>query len=136
MASEVSSKVVLTTKDYLAEAKIRDHYSVLDRPVEKGGGDAGPTPVEYLLTAIAGCVSMTLRIYLERKDWNVGNITVEVFQKEKLTQNGIEKSIVEHISFENEISEDKKAQLLKVAAKCPVAKMIKGETKVTSHIVS
>ena len=136
MASEVSSKVVLTTKDYLAEAKIRDHYLVLDRPVEKGGGDAGPTPVEYLLTAIAGCVSMTLRIYLERKDWNVGNITVEVFQKEKLTQNGIEKSIVEHISFENEISEDKKARLLKVAAKCPIAKMIKGETKVTSQIVS
>jgi len=135
MASIVSSKVILTTKDYLAEAKMRNHYTVLDRPLEKGGGDTGPTPIEYLLSAIAGCVAMTLRVYLENKDWNVGNITVEVSKKEKLTQAGIENVIIEEISFENEISEVKKTQLLKVASKCPVVKMIKGETKVTSKII-
>jgi len=134
MGSEVSSKVILTTKDYLAEAKMRNHYSVLDRPVEEGGGDTGPTPVEYMLTAIAGCVSMTLRFYLTRKNWDVGNITVEVFQKEKLTNQGVEKSIREEIYFEKEVSESQKNELLKVAAKCPIVKMIKQETKVTSSI--
>ena len=135
MASIVNSKVVLTTKDYLAEAKMRDHYTVLDRPVKNGGGDTGPTPVEYLLTAIAGCVAMTLRIYLENKDWDVGNIIVNVSKKEILTQAGAENTIIEEISFENEISEKQKATLLRVAARCPVVKMIKGETKVTSSIV-
>jgi len=134
MASIVSSKVVLTKKNYLAEAKMRNHYTVLDRPIEKGGGDTGPTPIEYLLTAIAGCVSMTLRFFLEKKDWDVGNITVEVFKKEKLTQSGIENLIIEEISFEKEISENQKIQLLEVASRCPVVKMIKGETKVTSKI--
>ncbi len=135
MKGQVSSKVTLTPKAYLAEAKMRSHYGVLDRPTEEGGGDTGPTPVEYLLSAIAGCVSMTLRVYLERKKWDVGTIYVEVFQKETLTQKGIEKSIVEEISFENEVSESQKKELLRVAGKCPVVKMIKGETNVTSKII-
>lgn len=135
MSAEVSSRVVLTDKNYLAEAKMRNHYGVLDRPLNKGGGDAGPTPVEYLLTAIASCVSMTLRIYLERKNWDVGRITVEVFQKEKLTTKGIEKLITEEIFFEKEVSSEQKEILLKVAGTCPIVKMIKGETKVASKII-
>jgi len=135
MAGQLSSKVVLSTKDYLGEAKMRNHFSVLDRPIEKGGGDAGPTPVEYFLTAIAGCVSMTLRIYLEKKEWDVGNIIVEVFQKDKLTRDGLEKVIIEEISFEKTISESQKKELLVVASKCPIVKMIKEETKVISSIV-
>ena len=133
--SEAKSKVILTNKNYLAEAKMRNHFSVLDRPLNKGGGDTGPTPVEYLLTAIAGCVSMTLRIYLEQKDWDVGKITVEVHQKEKLTKQGVEKTLIEEISFENEITKDQKEKLLSVAGRCPVIKMIKGETKVISKIL-
>ena len=135
MAKEVSSKVILTTKDYLAEAKMRNHYSVLDRPLEEGGGDTGPTPVEYLLSAIAGCVAMTLRVFLARKKWDVGNITVQVFQKQKLTQNGIEKLIIEEISFEKQISEKQENELLRVASTCPVVKMIKNKTTVNSKII-
>lgn len=134
MATEQAVKVILTTKNYVAEAKMRNHYTVLDRPINDGGGDTGPTPIEYLLSAIAGCVSMTLRVYLERKKWNLGAITVTVFMKEKLTKNGIEKLIIEEISFEQEVSEEQKEELLKAAAKCPVIKMIKGETKVLSNI--
>lgn len=132
--AEVSAKVVLTTKNYVAEAKMRNHYAVMDRPVNKGGGDTGPTPIECLLSAIAGCVSMTLRVYLENKNWEIGAIEVTVTLKERLTNNGIEKIIMEEISFEKEVSELKKEKLLQVAAKCPVVKMIKGETKVLSKI--
>ena len=62
------SEVLLSEKKYLGEAKMRNHFAVLDEPIKAGGGDTGPTPVEYLLTAIGGCVAMTLRMYAERKD--------------------------------------------------------------------
>lgn len=129
-----SSAVVLTEKNYLAEAKTRNHFLTIDEPVTSGGGDIGPTPVEYLLTAIGGCVSMTLRMYAERKGWDVGKITVNVSQKEELTKTGIKKSLIEEISFEKDITEDQKAKLLVIAGKCPVAKMIKGETEIESEI--
>ena len=54
-----NSKVTLSNKNYLAEAKARNHFLTLDEPVADGGDDNGPTPVEYLLTAIGGCVAMT-----------------------------------------------------------------------------
>ena len=129
------SEVLLSEKKYLGEAKMRNHFAVLDEPIKAGGGDTGPTPVEYLLTAIGGCVAMTLRMYAERKDWNLGEIKVIVSQKEALTSSGIKKSLVEEISFENEITAEQKTKLLEIAGKCPVAKMVKGETEIATSIV-
>lgn len=128
------SEVILSEKKYLGEAKMRNHFVVLDEPIKSGGGDTGPTPVEYLLTAIGGCVSMTLRMYAERKGWNLGKIKVIVSQKEELTSKGIKKSLVEEISFENKITAEQKIKLLEIAGKCPVAKMVKGETAIATSI--
>ena len=134
MAKKVTSEVFLSEKKYLAEAKMRNHFVVIDEPIKAGGGDTGPTPVEYLLTAIGGCVAMTLRMYAERKNWNVGKIKVIVSQKEELTSQGVKKSLREEISFENEITEAQRTKLLEMASKCPVAKMVKGETEIVSSI--
>lgn len=125
-----NSKVVLSNKKYFAEAKMRNHFSVIDEPVSYGGDDNGPTPVEYLLTAIGGCVSITLRMYAERKGWNVGKITVNVSQ----VKENNDTYLTEEISFENNITDDQRKKLLIIAGKCPVAKMVKGETKIVSSI--
>jgi putative redox protein len=135
MAGKTTATVTLTTRNYLAEAKMRNHYAVIDEAVDQGGDDSGPTPVEYLLTAIGGCVSITLRMYAERKKWDVGKITVNVIQKEELTSEGIKKSLIEEISFENEITLVQTEKLLEIAGKCPVAKMVKGETEINSKII-
>ena len=136
MAAKTFSKVTLTNRNYLAEAKMRNHFAVIDEPVDKGGDDNGPTPIEYLLTAIGSCVSITLRMYAQRKKWDVGEIIVNVTQKDELTKEGIKKSLVEEISFEKEITEEQRVKLLEIAGKCPVAKMVKGETSITTKIVS
>jgi putative redox protein len=126
-----NSRVVLSTKNYLAAAKIREHFVVTDTTIAEGGLDSGPTPVEYLLIAIGGCVSITLRMYAARRNWDVGEIKVHVFQRKD--ENG--SYLREEISFENEITEDQRKRLLVFAAKCPVAKMIKGETRIESKII-
>lgn len=135
MSSNPSSKVNLTNRKYLAEAKMRNHFAVIDEPLDKGGDDNGPTPVEYLLTAIGGCVAITLRMYSDRKGWDLGEITVNVHQKEELTSEGIKKSLVEEISFEKEVTEEQQTKLLEIAGKCPVAKIVKGETPIESKII-
>ena len=125
-----NSSVVLTNKNYLAEAKIRSHFVVTDVPVSDGGKDTAPTPVQYLLTAIGGCVAITLRMYAARRSWDVGEITVNVFQL-KDEQGSY---LTEEISFENDITEDQRKRLLVFAGKCPVARMVKGETRIESLI--
>ncbi|WP_298764829.1 OsmC family protein [uncultured Polaribacter sp.] len=100
-----NSKVVLSTKKYLAEAKMRNHFAVIDEPGFYGGGDTGPSPVEYLLSAIGGCVSITLRMYAERKGWDLGAIAVDVTQIKNEDGSYI---LSEEISFEKEVSDYQK----------------------------
>ncbi|MDB4037369.1 OsmC family protein [Polaribacter sp.] len=126
-----NSSVVLTNKNYLAEAKIRGHFVVTDVPISDGGEDTAPTPVEYLLTAIGGCVAITLRMYAARRSWDVGEITVNVFQNKDAQGSYLS----EEISFENDITEDQRKRLLVFAGKCPVARMVKGETRIESLII-
>ena len=136
MSNNPTTTVTLTDKNYLAEAKMRNHFAVIDEPLDKGGDDNGPTPVEYLLTAIGGCVSITLRMYAERKGWDLGRVVVNVSQKEQLTPEGIKKSLVEEISFEKEVTDEQRTKLLEIAGKCPVAKMVKGATEIDTKITT
>ena len=129
-----TSTTVLSYKNYLAESKIRNHIVTLDEPVALGGDDNAPTPLEYLLNAIGGCVAITLRMYAERKGWNLGKITVTVSQKTATTENGMLKSLVEEINFEKEVTDAQRKRLLNIAGKCPVAKMVKGETLIETSI--
>ena len=131
MAKNQNAEVVLTNKNYLAEAKTRNHFLTMDQTVASGGDNSGPTPVEYLLAAIGGCVSITLRVYAERRGWDVGKIKVNVSQLKD--ESGT--YLTEEISFEKESSEEQRKKMLVFAAKCPVAKMVKGQTRIESKII-
>jgi putative redox protein len=128
------SRTVLSNKNYLTESKMRNHFTIIDEPVELGGGNIAPTPIEYFLTAIGSCVAITLRMYAERKEWNLGKITVDISQKTETTDDGIVKSLVEDIAFENEATEAQRKRLLNIAGKCPVVKMVKGNTLIETSI--
>ena len=45
------------------------HNFVADEPASAGGGDAGPDPYDYLLTALGVCTSMTIGLYLAAKSY-------------------------------------------------------------------
>jgi putative redox protein len=44
-------------------ARIRQHEVIFDVPPEKGGADAGPTPVEFLAAALGACMAMHVVMY-------------------------------------------------------------------------
>src|SRR3546814_9060849 len=49
-----------------------------DEPIEVGGGGTGPTPYELLSAALAACTAMTMRLYADRKEWELPPFTIEV----------------------------------------------------------
>ena len=46
--------------------QVRDHEIVVDQPVEAGGTNIGPTPVELFVASLAACVAHYTRGYLRR----------------------------------------------------------------------
>ncbi len=60
---------------FKVEVGIRNHRILADLTPDKGGSDAGPTPPEILLGALAACSAIYARIFAQREGIS-GEITV------------------------------------------------------------
>lgn len=134
MKEKPSSKVLLSPVNFKANAQSREFTYPVDTAKAKGGGGTGPTPVEYFLSAIGGCVAITLRTYADKMEWDLGEISVEVTEETKLTQRGIIKTIHEEIVVEKKISKEQLEALKERAKSCPVAQMVKTPTDIIRTI--
>jgi len=134
MKTKPNSKVTLSIPNYQAKAISRNFEYAIDVPLKKGGTNTAPTPVEYFLTAIGACIAITLRMYAEKMKWDLGEINVSVSEETKLTSMGIHKTIVEEISIEKKVTEVQLELLKEMAAKCPVAQMVKNQTEIVRII--
>ena len=106
----------------------RRHTFVADEPESLGGSDAGPTPYEMLLAALASCMAMTLRMYASRKKWPLDSVEVRLRTKRTHKADcencetgavGI-KQLERRITLTGTLSEEQKTRLLQVAERCPV----------------
>ena len=60
-------------ENYQVINEVTQHQWKSDEPEDLGGKNAGPTPVELLLSALASCKLITVRMYAERKQWDGPN---------------------------------------------------------------
>src|SRR4029453_1746942 len=65
-------------KNFQQEVTAGRHHLVADEPVSAGGGEAGPDPYDYLLTALGVCTSMTIGFYARRNRMPLETITVSL----------------------------------------------------------
>lgn len=119
---------------YVTKLSMRGHLLVADEPIDNGGRDAGPTPTELVLSGLAACTASTLRMYIDRKDWDVERIDLELSIQTEKTETGQLSRIDRVINFTGNITDEQRARLLEIADKCPVHKLLTNpvEIKTTS----
>ncbi len=122
MSTDTIVKCFLNDEKYLTSINGENHQFYVDEPLEYGGNDSAPKPTEYLLGALGACTAITMKMYAERKQWNLGEINVSI-QLIK-SNNNTENKIIKHISFQEKLSDNKIEKLLKIGEKCPVSKML------------
>jgi putative redox protein len=54
------------------------HTITTDEPASLGGTDTAPTPHELLAATLASCVSTMIVLYARRRDWDLGEVRVDV----------------------------------------------------------
>lgn len=121
------------TQKYLCTVSWRNGQLIMDEPESNGGKDLGPDPYSALLASLAGCTLATLRMYIDRKGWDIPEINVAVNATQEV-EGEFETLFSRQISFSTEITEEQKTRLLLIADKCPVSKILKGKVTINTQL--
>jgi putative redox protein len=121
--------VARRTEGYAHDVEIEGGHVVrIDEPTAAGGTDTGPSPTRLLAASLAGCTAITVEMYADRKGWEVGQVEVDVDVEYR---DGAPLSFAVTLRLPSELSDEQRKRLLIAAGKCPVHKLIAGETEVT-----
>ena len=124
--------VAMTTegKPYGVRINAGSHALRGDEPVSNGGADTGPAPFELLLSGLGACTAITLKMYAERKKWQLSGVDVELryIVRDKHTR-WIERTVTVH-----GVDEEKRARLAEIAEKTPVTKAIRDGTEIRTTV--
>ncbi|MDQ0595390.1 putative redox protein [Chryseobacterium ginsenosidimutans] len=125
----ITVKASLGKEKYYTEVVAGENTLITDEPVDKGGQNKGFNPFEILATSLASCTAATLRMYIDRKEWNVEKINVEVeLENFPLTQRTI---FITNISFEGaSLDDEQMTRLHKIANACPVHKILTNDIEI------
>ena len=120
----------ITKKKYQCTIEWRNGKFISDEPASVGGEDTGPDPYTLLLSSLASCKLITLRMYIDRKEWEIEKIAISANLYQK-TKGETTTTVIDcDILFLSPVSEEQKMKLLEIAKKCPVSKMLQGDLKV------
>jgi putative redox protein len=103
---------------------------VADEPLDIGGKDLGPRPGDFIRMGLASCTAITLRMYANRKGWDVQQIRVQV-------SNGPfegKTSYKTEIEVTGTIDDDQRNRLLQIAKLCPVHKILTNPIEIDTSL--
>jgi putative redox protein len=129
--SQASARSAADAHSYRVDLRSAGHDLVADEPVSAGGGATGPTPFGLLLSGLAACTAITLRMYAQRKGWPVGDIDVDVRYD---TDHDGNASIARTITVAPDVPQDQRDRLADIAERTPVTLAVKRGTVVATHL--
>lgn len=121
------------TQKYLCTIKWRKGELLMDEPEKTGGKDLGIDPFSTLLASLAGCTLSTLRMYIDRKGWDIPEINISLNLHQEDTPD-FTTVIKRNISFSKAISPEQEERLLLIAEKCPISKLLKGKITINTSL--
>lgn len=124
-------KATINKAHYACSVTNGSHEIIADEPLELGGTHLGFAPKGLLMASLASCVAITLRMYVDRKQWEVEKIEVDISID---TENG-EIVFLEEITCTGNLTEDQKARLAQIASKCPVSKILSAGSEIRSKVL-
>jgi putative redox protein len=111
---------------YATTIRTHHHNLVADEPVAAGGGDAGPSPFELVLSGLGACTAITLRMYAERKQWPLAAVHVALaFHRRDTTT-----WITRELRLDGPLDGAQRARLADIAERTPVTLLIKNGSEV------
>ena|ERR1019366_3685729 len=124
---------------FRTECRAGKHTLIIDQPTAAGGTDAGPTPLDYQLIALGGCIAAIGRIVANQRRLAIRGyeVTVEgdldtdgLLGKPSPSRVGYS-AITVRVKIDADLTPAEKERLLhEIDARCPVSDNVKNTTPV------
>jgi len=122
----------LVEDNFTTKIQVKNHSLIADEPNKVGGDDFGPSPYDYLNTSLVACTAMTLKMYAQRKKWDLQEVFVYVSHSKKTPEElqiSSEKNtsidyFTKKIKLIGNLDTAQRERLQEIASKCPVHKTL------------
>lgn len=128
---------------FTTSMQTRKHSLIADEPESFGGNDLGPAPYDFLSAALASCSVLTVKLYAERKGWDLQEVYAYITYSKKHSDDlmiDVEKpGNIDHLSkklkFVGDLTEEQVKRLTAIASRCPVHKTLTGNVIIDTEIM-
>ncbi len=113
---------------------VRNHIIPADGTLEEGGNDAGPSPHDLYDAAVSSCKALTVVWFAKRKNISLEHVEVSIARDASQERQGTYR-LTATLHLEGELTEAQRADLLAVAQKCPIHKLMTSViTEITTEL--
>ncbi|GAA6768803.1 OsmC family protein [Flavobacterium johnsoniae] len=106
---------------------------ISDEPQQLGGKNLGLNPTELLASSLASCTLITLRMYINRKQWNVEEINIKIDFERDSERNCT--SFTRKIEVIGEIDDTQRQRLETIANSCPIHKTLTHSIEIKTTLI-
>ena len=122
---------IIGREHYRTTLETETNSIVADETISNGGRSEGFTPHELLAASLASCTTITLRMYADRKNWDLAGMSVSVkINKESTAGTEIDCEI----RLEGTLTQERRSRLLEIANLCPVHKILSNTGQLNTRL--
>jgi putative redox protein len=130
----VAGVALSSAAGYAQKISVGVYQLTADEPESMGGTATGPSPYAFLLSALGACTSITLRMYADRKSWELGEIQISLRMLKGQGKDGGDR-IERDIRFGAHLTAEQRARLREIAEKTPVTRTISAGAPIATTLV-
>ncbi len=133
----------LLEDNFTTSIQTKKHSFIADEPISIGGDDFGPSPYDFLSAGLAACTVMTLKLYAERKKWDLHEVFVYITYSKKHSDDldiDVDKPtrfdhLNKKLKFVGNLDEKQIQRLKEIASKCPVHKTLQNKVIIETEVL-
>ncbi|MGH9550663.1 MAG: OsmC family protein [Terriglobales bacterium] len=124
------ARAEIATVRYAVRITAGGHQLVSDEPEANGGAHAGPSPYHLLASSLAACTAITLRMYADRKQWDLKSAIVDV----QYMRDGESERIERKLKLDGDLTEEQRKRMADIAERTPVTLTLKRGLPITTEL--
>ena len=124
-----------------ATVKMGDQITVIDESGVETGADTGPTPMDYIMSALGSCTVITLQMYAQRKNWPLERAEVTLQHRtlsntESALAAGDKRTLISKtLQLTGDLTAEQISRLKDISSRCPIQKTLEAGMVIQTTLV-